>query len=75
MRLARTHALKRDIQTAAIFYPRPSVFFIRGQRSAAGLPGVRRKFASHRASSEPRDAVNPLHGETCPCYGVPPTSS
>jgi hypothetical protein len=75
MRLARTHALKRDIQTAPIFYPRPSVFFIRGQRSAAGLPSARRKFASHRASPEPRDAVNPATRRDCPCYGVPPTSS
>src|SRR5262249_36913466 len=48
---------------------------IRGQRSAAGPSGARRKFASHPASPEPPDIVNPATPQVRACYGVPPTSS
>src|SRR5262245_38373910 len=63
MRVLRTHAPKRDIQTVPIFYPRPSVFLseVSVTRPALLAPGGSpRPVARRRSRTMPSTA---LHGE------------
>lgn len=50
-------------QTAGIMYSRPSVFLIRGPRSAGRILHVYPKFASHLASPKTADLPAALHCE------------
>ena len=75
MSLARILATNLDTQTAVISSARPSLFFIRGPRSAVRLLRANQKSTSHFTSPETPNPPNrvTLRGHTC--YVVPPTCS
>jgi len=75
MSLARILATNLDTQTAVISSARPSLFFIRGPRSAVRLLRAHQKRSSHLTSPETPNPPNrvTLRGHTC--YVVPPTCS
>ena len=75
MSLAWMFGTSLDTQTAAICSARPSLFFIRGLRSAIPLLRARQKRSSHLTSPETPSPLSRVTLRRHTCYVVPPTCS